>query len=329
MIDRLVKLVRSLAGRRVLVIGDLVADEYIYGRTSRISREAPVLILKFVSRTILPGGAANAIMNVHALGAHPVPLGIVGEDEMGAELRSAFQEAGIDCSGLLAVPERSTTVKTRILAGSLHTTRQQVIRVDKEEMGLLPEQVRKLLLDKFRQLVSGIDAVLVSDYGYGVVGPEIKEQVGTGHELPVVVDSRYDLLDFRGITIATPNEEEVIGVLDRPIETIQDIEAAGRELIHRMNSQALLVTRGSLGMSLFQRDGSVEHIPVSGSDEIADVTGAGDTVAAVMTAALAAGADFLSATHIANIAGGIVVMKRGTGTVSPEEINAVLEGEQP
>ncbi len=327
--DVLKQLIRSLSGRRVLVIGDLVADEYIYGRTARISREAPVLILKFVSRTVLPGGAGNAIMNVRSLGADPVPLGVVGDDEMGEALRTAFRNQGIDCSGMITISQRSTTVKTRILAGSLHTTRQQVIRVDKEEMGPLLKPVSKQLLERFEKLLPGVDAVLVSDYGYGVVGEEIKQRVGAGHDRPVVVDSRYDLLSFKRITIATPNEEEVIGVLDKTIETATELEVAGKELLHRLDCPALLVTRGSLGMSLFQRDGSIVHIPVSGTDEIADVTGAGDTVAAVMATALAAGADFLTATHLANIAGGIVVMKRGTGIVHPEELIAVLEEDSP
>ncbi len=324
MIQRLTDLVGGLSGRRVLVVGDLVADDYIYGRTDRISREAPVLILKFVSQTLLPGGAANAVMNVRSLGAAPVPCGVVGDDDMGVALREIFQRNSIDCSHLLTVPYRSTTIKTRILAGGIHTTKQQVIRIDRETKEPLPAEIIREIICTLNLLIKDVDAVMVSDYGYGMVGEAVKKWLAGVEDVPVVVDSRYDLLDFHGITLATPNEEEVIWALGRSLESIDELEEAGWELIDKLNSPALLITRGSSGMSLFMSGKSVEHIPICGSDEIADVTGAGDTVAAVVAAALAAGADYSLAAHLANIAGGIVVMKRGPGTVTPEELLDVL-----
>lgn len=324
MMQRLTDLVGGLSGHRVLVVGDLVADDYIYGRTDRISREAPVLILKFVSQTLLPGGAANAVMNVRSLGAAPVPCGVVGDDDMGAALREIFQRNGIDCSHLLTVPDRSTTIKTRILAGGIHTTKQQVIRIDRETKEPLPAETIREIICTLNLLIKDVDAVLVSDYGYGMVGEAVKEWLAGVEDVPVLVDSRYDLLDFHGITLATPNEEEVIWALGRSLESIDELEKAGWELIEKLNSPALLITRGSSGMSLFLSGKSVEHIPICGSDEIADVTGAGDTVAAVVAAALAAGADFSLAAHLANVAGGIVVMKRGPGTVTQEELLDVL-----
>jgi rfaE bifunctional protein kinase chain/domain len=307
----------------VLVVGDLIADEYLYGKPARISREAPVLILRFTGREVKLGGAANAAHNVHALGAAALAVGVLGQDPAGEELALLFRQAGIHTEGLVTVPARLTPVKTRIMAGGDQSTRHQLVRLDREPDHDLPTDVERALIATIKNLGPRADAFLVSDYGYGTVTPRIFETVlAIGHtrRVPVAVDSRYDLPRFKGATAATPNEPEVEALVGGELGDEPSIEKAGRVVLERLDARYVLVTRGSRGMALFEREGPVTFMPIHGSDEIADVTGAGDTVISAFTVALAAGAPPGEAAWLANVAGGVVVMKRGTATVTPREL---------
>ena len=320
---RLGAVVDAMRGRTILVVGDLIVDEYLFGKPARISREAPVLILRFTEREVLLGGAANAVHNVHALGARVVPIGVVGRDAAGDELRSLFGASGIPTDGIVAEAGRVTPVKTRINAGGYQATRQQVVRLDREPTGEVQPVTEDALVARLDALAGGVDAILVSDYGYDTVTPRVYERVRALAERSgavLSVDSRYQLPRFTGVTAATPNEAELAQLAGAPMDDERDVEKAGRQLLERLGARMLLVTRGSRGLALLERDGATTFVPIHGTDEIADVTGAGDTVIATFTTALAAGAAPIEAATLANVAGGLVVMKRGTATVSPAEL---------
>ncbi len=321
---RLKKIVAAFPRLTITVMGDLVADEFVFGEISRVSREAPVLILKRRERTIVPGGGANAIYNLADLGVSVLPVGVVGDDEPGRQLLECFRRKRIPTRGILRVKGYSTVTKTRILAGMTHTARQQVVRVDREPEGELAPRYQRRLIGMAREFVRASDALLISDYGYGAATPPMLDAArGRGEldGLPVTLDSRYRLLEFKGVTAATPNEPEVEAALGVRIgNDTGRLHDAGRELIERMQLASLVITRGRDGMVAFARDGKTASIPIFGSDQIADVTGAGDTVIATFTAALAAGAAVDEAARLANYAGGIVVMKRGTATVTRQEL---------
>ncbi len=328
--QRLSQLAEQLAGRRVVVVGDLLTDEYLYGKPARISREAPVLILRFTEREVKLGGAANATHNVHALGAIAVPVGAIGADAAGQDVQRLFARAGIPADGLVVAADRLTPVKTRIMAGGYETTRQQVVRVDREPEGALSLATEDALIARLADVAAGADAFLVSDYGYGAASPRVFEAVldlARRDGVPVTVDSRYELTRFRGATAATPNEPEVEAIAGAELGDERAVDKAGRMVLGEIGARMLLVTRGSRGMALLERDGPVTFLPIHGSDQIADVTGAGDTVISAFTTALAAGAAAIDAAWLANVAGGVVVMKRGTATVSPDELRQALSGE--
>ncbi|OGK99000.1 MAG: hypothetical protein A3E31_07800 [Candidatus Rokubacteria bacterium RIFCSPHIGHO2_12_FULL_73_22] len=314
-------------GRTVVVVGDVIADEYLFGKPARISREAPVLILRFTEREALLGGAANAAHNVAALGGRVVPIGVLGRDPAGDELVALFHARGIATDGLVAETGRTTTVKTRIMAGGYQATRQQVVRLDREPSGELQPMTEDALLSRLTALGARADAFLVSDYGYGTVTPRVFERVralARRSGAIVTVDSRYQLPRFTGVTAATPNEAELAQLTGLDVDDERTVEKAGRQLLERLDARLLLVTRGSRGMALLERDGATTFVPIHGTDEIADVTGAGDTVISAFTLGLAAGASPLAAASLANVAGGIVVMKRGTATVTATELRQAL-----
>jgi D-glycero-beta-D-manno-heptose-7-phosphate kinase len=330
--ERLLALVDGFAGRRVLVVGDLIADEFIYGEVSRVSREAPVLILKYDTTEIVAGGAGNAANNVAALGGRAMLAGLAGVDPQGRRLLASF-DRGVNRQLVVRAKQYLTPVKTRILAGGVHSAKQQVVRIDRVANGAIDKATRDAF---FRAAISAAlrsDSVLVSDYGGGLVSPAIvsklrRELKTAGHVIPILVDSRYRLLQYNGLTACTPNESEVEQALGIRInDDSRVLERAGRHILEQTKMQAVLITRGSRGMALFVPGEPTVHIPIFGSDEIADVTGAGDTVMATMALALAAGATFELAARLANYAGGLVVMKRGTATVSAAELrNAVKRG---
>jgi len=319
-------LVRRLAGRRVLVLADLVADEFVYGRVERISREAPVLILKHDATDVRLGGGANAVHNIRTLGGRPLPFGVLGRDEHGRRLRTLLREKGITTKGVLAAAGYPTPVKSRILAGRAHSTKQQIVRLDRH--ALLPPRsaARRAVERALRRFRGPVDGVLVSDYGFGLLDAALVRAAvafARKRKIPVTVDSRFGLLRFRGMTAVTPNEPEVEEALGITIgHDRRRLEAAGRTLLQRLGCRAVLITRGSDGMALFEPGKAPLHIPIHGTDEVADVTGAGDTVIATFTLALAAGAAPAEAARLANCAGGIVVMKHATATVSADELAA-------
>ena len=331
--DRLLTLVDDFAGVRVAVLGDLLVDEFIYGQISRVSREAPVLILEYDSTDIVPGGAGNAANNVAALGGKAMAVGIAGEDEPGRRLLESMRPH-IDIRNVVTHKELTTPTKTRILAGGVHSAKQQVVRVDRTARAAIPEAVRKAIARRILSALVRADALIVSDYGTGFVTPALVRNAqrmlrGPGAQPPVLVDSRYALLDYRRMTMCTPNESEVEQLLGVRIgENIRVLERAGRLLLERTGAAGVLITRGSRGMALFEPDRPTAHIPIFGSDQIADVTGAGDTVIAAMTLALAAGATPLEAALLANYAGGLVVMKRGTATVSADELKQAIRADR-
>ncbi|MBZ5655559.1 MAG: hypothetical protein LAO56_09810 [Acidobacteriia bacterium] len=331
--DRLRKIVEAFPRITVTVLGDLVADEFVFGEISRVSREAPVLILKHRDRKVLPGGGANAIYNLADLGVNVLPVGVVGDDEPGKLLLRAFRHKRIPVSGVLKDKSYSTVTKTRILAGFAHTAGQQVVRLDREPSDVPSPHLRRELILAARQYVQASDALLVSDYGYGAATPSllnaIREKRGID-KVPVTLDSRYRMLEFAGVTAATPNESEVEEILGIRIgNDWERLVAAGDQLLGQMNLESLVITRGKDGMVAFPRRHKPIDLPIFGSDEVTDVTGAGDTVIATFTAALAAGASAEEAAHLANYAGGIVVMKRGTATVSQQELLDALDKAPP
>ena len=326
--ERLKKIVESFPNITVTVLGDLVADEFVFGEISRVSREAPVLILKHRERNIVPGGGANAINNLADLGVNVLPVGVLGDDEAGRTLIKQFKQKKIPLSGVLKDKSFTTVTKTRILAGTPHAWRQQVVRLDREPDAEPNNHLKRELILATRQYARASDALLLSDYGYGAASPAILNAVREKSRLdriPVVLDSRYRMLQYSGITAATPNEPEVEQALG--VRIGQDwarVCAAGQRVMSRMKLQSLVITRGRDGMVAFPGKHKPTNIPIYGSDQVTDVTGAGDTVIATFTAALAAGANTEEAAHLANYAGGIVVMKRGTATVSQQELlNAI------
>jgi rfaE bifunctional protein kinase chain/domain len=322
---RLITLVDAFAGRRVAVFGDLIVDEFIYGEIARVSREAPVLILNYDSTEIVAGGAGNAASNVAALGGRPAVIGLAGRDEPGRRLMTVLRP--MDVTGIARPAGYRTPTKTRILAGGVHSAKQQVVRIDRAAAAGAGRDHRDGIAARLLRAAAGCDALLVSDYGTGLVSPALvtraRRQMRRG--APVLVDSRYALPSFRGITTCTPNESEVEQIFGVTIgDDVKVLERAGRALLERTRAQAVLVTRGGRGMALFERTRPTVHIPIHGSDQIADVTGAGDTVIATMTLALAAGASYEEAARLANYAGGIVVMKRGTATASADELRTAI-----
>jgi D-glycero-beta-D-manno-heptose-7-phosphate kinase len=331
--DRLKKIVESFPKVTVTVVGDLVADEFVFGEISRVSREAPVLILKHRERTVAPGGGANAIYNLADLGVNVLPVGVVGDDEPGKLLIKAFRHKHIPVTGVLKDKSYATVTKTRILAGMTHSARQQVVRLDREPSAEPSQHLRRELVLAAREYARASDALLISDYGYGAASPQILNAIrakGGLDRLPITLDSRYRMLEYSGVTAATPNEPEIEEAMGVKIgQDWSRLISAGEQIIARMKLHSLVITRGRDGMVAFNQRHQPLDIPIYGSDEVADVTGAGDTVIATFTAALAAGASTEEAAHLANYAGGIVVMKRGTATVSQQELLHAIETAAP
>jgi D-glycero-beta-D-manno-heptose-7-phosphate kinase len=329
---RLLQITEAMKGRLVVVYGDIVADRFVYGTPKRISREAPVLILRQYREDVLLGGGGNAINNILSLGGLPIPVSVLGRDAHGDQLVDKMTSQGIDCGGILRVDRYNTPTKVRILGGFPHGARQQIVRYDIEDAFEVSEPESKQFAALLREQMSMCHAALISDYGYGVVTPMLAAHL-TGFALrkPVTLDSRYNLLRYPDVSAATPNEEEAslaagISLSEDGDDRIQEVAAA---LQQSLDCEAVLITRGSRGMALFEKDGRDPiFIPVYGTDQVADVTGAGDTVIATFTLALAAGASYAEAAKLANYGGGIVVMKMGTATVSNEELRHAIERDE-
>lgn len=337
--ERLLALIDGMAGRPVPVLADLVVDRFVSGAPKRISREAPVLILRYEGERIAPGGGANAVANIAALGGRPVPLGVVGDDASGRELLAALEDRGVPTGGIRVRSGYRTPTKTRILGGAKGTIKQQIVRLDVEETLELAPGDRDHFARVVAEEAAGAAAMVLSDYGYGSVEPgfvpELRRLLPEGR---ILCDSRFRLPAFRGADGATPNEEEaealhggeleraVAGGGDGAAEDLESLHRAGTTLLERLELGFLLLTRGSRGMSLFLPERSA-HLPVHGTAQVADVTGAGDTVIGTCALALAAGATPLEAAALANYAGGVVVMKTGTATLAREELAAAVRSD--
>jgi rfaE bifunctional protein kinase chain/domain len=324
---RLARLVGHLAGRRIVLLGDLVADEFVYGEITRVSREAPVLILRQREKRIVPGGGANAANNLIDLGVRLTLLGAAGTDEAGEALVDYFKAKGVALDGVVRPEGYRTPAKSRILGAIGHGRPQQIVRMDREPSAPLEPRAQNRLVQAAAQHMVGADGVLISDYGYGAVNPRALDRLRKARRLqsgkrpPVMLDSRYHLRGYRDVTSATPNEQEIeqaFGVhLGDRTDLLDDLAA---RVLARQRFESLLVTRGREGMVLYERGCAPQALRIFGSDQVADVTGAGDTVIAVFTAALAAKASFLDAARLANCAGGLVVMKSGTATITASEL---------
>jgi D-glycero-beta-D-manno-heptose-7-phosphate kinase len=322
---RLIELVGAMAGQPVVMVVDLVVDRFVTGVPKRISREAPVLILRFEDEKVLPGGGGNAVANVAALGGAPLPFGAVGDDVAGRELLAVLAGRGIATGGIATRADYRTPSKTRILAGGRHAIKQQIVRYDIEDRLPPSPASEEGLAAALRAEAATAKAVVLSDYGYDCAGPgflPLLRETFPGR--PILGDSRYRLAELHGLTGATPNLEEAENLLGGSLDGgREELEAGGRALRDKLGWGFLLITRGSAGMSLFT-EREIWHLPVHGTDQVADVTGAGDTVIGTLALALAAGASPLEAACLANYAGGIVVMKMGTATLTPDELRSAV-----
>jgi D-glycero-beta-D-manno-heptose-7-phosphate kinase len=308
--------------RKVLVLGDIMADEYIWGAVSRISPEAPVPIVEVGDESTRLGGAANVVANIRALGAQADLVGVVGGDAMADRLIHEVEQIGVKSDGMVVDRIRKTTVKTRVVAGSQH-----VVRFDRECTEDFTEETRGKIAALVRDRLPAAEAVVISDYGKGVITRGLLEEVlplARARGVTIVVDPKINHFDlYREVTVLTPNHREAAAAWGRPVRSEADVITAGWHLLESLGAQAVLITRGERGMSLFEVDGRVSHIPAV-AKEVFDVTGAGDTVVAAMALALASGASMVEAAQVANHAAGVVVGKRGTATVSLEELARAL-----
>jgi len=321
--ERLLRAIRLFPQRRVAVIGDAVADRFVHGVISRVSREAPVFILRHEQTETIPGGAANCAMNLASLGANVSLVTVLGGDEAGQALLERLKTSGVNCESVVLSDRVQTVTKMRVLAGQLHSTRQQVIRIDYEDGPLTDPALHLAVVAQSRATAAGSDAIIISDYNYGVASEKAVEairQATAKHSTPVFVDSRSRLRAFSGCTSATPNEEEVDQLLGHISNDPAAVANAAERLREQLGFRALLVTRGSHGMLLLEQDVAPLNLDAVGGSEPVDVTGAGDTVIATYALAVASGASFPDAARLANYAGGLVVMKRGTATVTPQEL---------
>jgi len=314
--------VSRFAGRRVVVWGDLMVDRYLWGHVDRISPEAPVPVVEIERESFSLGGAGNVAANLRALGAEAVLVGVLGKDADGDALIEAFAARGIDTRRVVRDPARPTTVKTRVIAHS-----QQVVRTDRESRAEVGGEAAAALARGLEEEIARADGLIVSDYGKGVItagGIELALREALRRKVHVSVDPKESHIDaYRGVSILTPNQHEAGGVMGRRIVDEASLLAVGRGLLERVHAKAVLITRGPDGMSLFEADGRITHLPTV-AREVYDVTGAGDTVVAVVALGLAAGADFPEACVLANHAAGVVIREVGTAVCSPEELLASL-----
>ncbi|MGM0420224.1 MAG: bifunctional heptose 7-phosphate kinase/heptose 1-phosphate adenyltransferase [Bacillota bacterium] len=331
MTDNLSKAVRKLKKGDSLVLGDLIIDEFLYGFPERVSREAPVLILEEKKREYRPGGAANAAFNIASLGSRVELLAITGKDRPWKSLANNLAGRGVGLSGVKDIAGSSSNLKTRIVAGDEQLVQQQIVRIDRKPDKKIDAILREEIYHSFTEKLNGSRAILLSDYGYGLFNQELIQKIvekANDVGIPIIVDSRYQLLSFQNITIATPNLEEAARAWGKDIQTQDDLIAAGQFILNHLKSEYLLITRGGEGMSLFNSQGKVIHIPVINKAEVYDVTGAGDTVAAVVTMGLAAGVKVEEAVRLANYAAGIVVKKAGVATVKLQELLKAISDEK-
>lgn len=327
----LIDLIEQFAGKRVLVVGDMVADEYIFGSPFSVSREAPVLVLRHRAQNIVPGGAINPGVNARTLGAEVFLAGVIGDDAPGDGVRACLRDYGVEMAGLFTEPGRPTSTKTRILAGDAQLAQQQIVRVDRIDRSDLGDECKRRIIAYVHETLPTVDALILSDYENGVISPEILEAaMPTALRMGkiVVVDSHGDLDRFQGVTALTPNQPEAEAAVGWKITDLASLERAGARLLEMTTARTILITRGSEGMSLFQQDRAPLHLPAR-SVEVADPTGAGDTVAATFTLALTTDPALSEArvrdgALLANIAASLVVQHVGCATNTASELAAAV-----
>jgi len=329
--QRISEIIEAFSGKKIIVWGDIILDEYIYGTTRRVSREAPVLVLSYKDKEYALGGAGNSLLNLRSLGANPVPVGVIGRDSAGEKVIQILKANNISTKFLIQINNFPTPTKSRILAGEETARKQQILRIDHE--GKVPEDnsVQERLLKNLIKLKDNSQALLISDYNYFVVQESIYKQILPGFrksEIPISLDSRFRILNFKGVTVSTPNESEVEEAFKIEFNSDEDlIKKTGRHLLNLTEAEAILITRGSKGMILFGRRKTPWAIPIHGTTDIVDVTGAGDTVISVFTLALACGSSHREAATLANHAGSMVVMKKGTAVITIEELTNSIQSE--
>lgn len=317
----------GMQSRSILVIGDMVADIYLDGRISRISREAPVLVLEQAGEKVVAGGAANVVNNIATLGGKVHAVGLVGRDKSADGLRAILAKNGADVRGLISDESRPTISKTRIIAGGRATVSQQIVRIDRESKAPMAPAVEVELRAYIKSILPTVDGVVISDYGSGTVTEGLQTLLidyCRAHDIPSIVDSRYAVRRFSGIGYVKQNDAEIAAAMGRELVTTEDIVRAAEELRQELAAKGVLVTRGELGMVLVEH-GTVHEIPVSDKSEVFDVSGAGDTCVAAVILALAAGVAPATAARLSNIASGIAVRKLGTSTVSVRELAEAIE----
>jgi D-glycero-beta-D-manno-heptose-7-phosphate kinase len=326
--EQLLKVLDQFKSRKIVVAGDLIADEFLYGQIARVSREAPVLVLEYRDLVRLPGGAANAANNLLDMDCRVAIAGAVGQDEAGKGLIALLKRKGADIRQIRKLSSYATPIKTRILAGAHHSAPQQIVRVDRLRHF---ESSIQLPWNLLQQSLQSADAIIVSDYGYGAVNPDLLSRLSRAAQqkkIPIVVDSRFRMSQFHGVTAITPNITELEDATGISIGSDAELlRKVGRSVMRQQRLSSLLVTQGRFGMTLFEPRKEPLHIPIYGTDEVADVTGAGDTVIAVFALSMACGASAEFAARLANYAGGIVVMKRGTATVTRTELRTAIQND--
>lgn len=318
---------KKLRGRKIAVIGDMITDVYLKGKISRISREAPVLILEEICEKIVAGGAANVVANLAELCAEVYAVGVVGDDLHAESLRHILTAHSVHIEGLVMDKTRPTISKTRVIAGGRATVSQQVVRIDRDSKEPLSKKMEAALISKLDKILPDVEGIILSDYGCGTITPAVKKLVinhAGKNKVPSIVDSRYSIGKFGGIGFAKQNDEELAQFVGHPIEDMTTLIAAGTELLQKLNANGVMITRGEDGMSLFERGGAVHHIPVTDKSEVFDVSGAGDTCVAVFLLALTSGFTPVVSAKIANHAAGIAVRKLGTSAVNITELAKAL-----
>ena len=326
--QELISITNKMAGKKILVIGDIVADVYVDGRISRISREAPVLILEKAGEKVVAGGAANVIANAATLGAEVYAVGVIGDDNHAESLRNILKELEVHIEGLVRDKSRPTISKTRIIAGGRATVSQQIVRIDSESKEPLSKKVEAELLAKIDKILPKVEGIIMSDYGSGTITANVRKLItryAGKHKIPSIVDSRYNIGAFEGVGYIKQNDSELGAFVGQSLNDVTDLISAGTKILTKLNVDGVLITRGEKGMSLFERNGAAHHIPVSNMSEVYDVSGAGDTCVVAFLLALTAGAQPVLAAKISNFAAGIAVRKLGTSTVSATELISTLE----
>ena len=320
--------IEKIQDKKILVIGDMIADVYVDGKISRVSREAPVLVLEEVGEKVVAGGAANVVANVATLGGEVYALGVLGDDQNAESLRDILSKYDVHIEGLVLDKTRPTISKTRIIAGGRATVSQQVVRIDRESKEPLSKKMEAALLAKLDKILPQVEGIILSDYGAGTITDGVKKWLinfAGKNKIPTMVDSRYRIGDFNGVTYVKQNDSELANFIGHPLDDMTDFIDAGTQLLNKLNASGVLITRGELGMSLFERSGAVHHIPVTDKSEVFDVSGAGDTCVAAFMLAITAGMAPAQAARVSNVAAGIAVRKLGTSTVNFLELSHALE----